>query len=70
MTTPNASRSKILAVALDAVLTPVQMTAAREFILAEVPGRTAPSPEEILYWMRVNMPLATRRVEDILYSHE
>jgi hypothetical protein len=51
-------------------LTPEQMNAARECMLAETPGRLAPRPEEILYWMRLNMPLATRRVEGILFSHE
>ena len=37
----------------------VQMTAARELMRTEAPERRSPRPEEILYWMRVNMPLAT-----------
>ena len=74
MTSPvanlSASRRKQLASALAQVLHPVQMTAARELMLAEAPKRLSPQPEEILYWMRVNMPIATLRVEKILFSHE
>ena len=66
----SASRRKRLASALAQVLSPAQMTAARELMRAEAPGRLSPRPEEILYWMRVNMPLATLRVEGILFSHE
>ena len=68
--TLSASRRKRLASALARVLAPAQLNAARELVLAETPGRPAPRPEEILYWMRVNMPLATRRVEGILFSRE
>lgn len=63
----NSSR-KALTAALYEVLSPAQLTAAREMILAENPGRAAPQAEDILYWMRVNMPNATERVEDILHS--
>ena len=74
MTSPiatlSAPRRKLLASALSQVLHPAQMTAARELMLAESPRRLAPQPEDILYWMRVNMPLATSRVEKILFSHE
>jgi hypothetical protein len=66
----NASRRKLLSSALSQVLSPEQLTAARELILAEAPERLSPRPEEILYWMRINMPLATRRVEGIFFSHE
>ena len=68
LNTPNASRRKALAAALETVLAPGQMTAARELMAAENPGRAAASPEDILYWMRVNMPDATRRVEDVLHG--
>ena len=70
ITTLSASRRKLLASALAQVLAPAQLTAAREFMLAEAPGRPTPRPEEILYWMRLNMPLATCRVDRILFSHE
>jgi hypothetical protein len=68
--TLNAARRKQLSAALSQVLSPAQMTAAREFMVAEAPGRLSPRPEEILYWMRVNMPLATCRVETILFPHD
>jgi len=68
--TLNASRRKALASALSRVLHPAQLTAAREMILAEEPGRAAPSPEELLFWMRVNMPAATARVEELLHDGE
>lgn len=69
MTIPNPSCRKSLASAIAEVLSPAQMTAAREMILAEAPGRPSPTPKEILYWMRVNMPMATRRVEEILHPN-
>jgi hypothetical protein len=70
MSDSNVSRRKALAAALDRVLAPVQITAARELWTAENPGRGIPQPEDILYWMRINMPGATRRVENILYCNE
>ena len=66
----SASRRKQLSSALAQVLTPAQMTAAREFMLAENRVRRSPQPEEMLYWMRVNMPMATRRVETILFPRD
>jgi hypothetical protein len=66
----SAPRRKQLAAALSQVLAPAQLTAARELMRAESPRRCEPQPEEILYWMRVNMPLATSRVERIIFSHE
>lgn len=68
--TLNASRRKALASALSSVLHPAQLTAAREMIMAEEPGRAVPQPEEILFWMRVNMPSATERVEALLADGE
>lgn len=74
MTSPvanfSAPRRRLLASALAQVLHPAQLTAARELMLAESSRRLPPQPEEILYWMRVNMPQATSRVEKILFSHE
>ncbi|HXT01613.1 MAG TPA: hypothetical protein VN915_13135 [Elusimicrobiota bacterium] len=66
----SAPRRKQLAAALSRVLAPAQMTAARELMRAERPERREPQPEEILFWMRVNMPVATSRVERIIFSHE
>lgn len=66
----SAPRRKQLADALSQVLAPAQLTAARELMRADRPHRAEPQPEEILYWMRVNMPMATSRVERIIFSHE
>ena len=66
----SAPRRKQLAAALSQVLAPAQLTAARELMRSDRPRRPEPKPEEILYWMRVNMPLATSRVERILFAHE
>lgn len=64
------ARRKQLAAALSRVLAPAQMTAARELMRSERPSRPEPKPEEILFWMRVNMPAATSRVERIIFAHE
>ena len=68
MTTLSPLRRKALSIALQSVLSPAQLTAARELTAAENPGRGTPQPEDVLYWMRVNMPDATRRVEDVLHG--
>lgn len=69
MTTPSYSR-KALSVALSRVLAPAQLTAAREMIMAADPSRAIVTPEDILYWMRVNMPRATEQVEELLNDGE
>lgn len=66
----NASRRKALSAALAQVLGPAQLTAARECLMAENPCRTAPQPEDILFWMRLSMPDATRRVEELIHSED
>lgn len=66
--TLSPARRKALESALSAVLQPAQLTAAREMIMAEEPGRRTPQAEEILFWMRLNMPEATLRVEERLAS--
>lgn len=68
--TLSPTRRKALVAALQVVLHPAQLTAARECIMAEEPGRATPSPEEILFWMRLNMPGATARVEELLHDGE
>lgn len=68
LATLSPRRRKALISALAKVLEPAQAAAAREFILAEKPGRAEPQPEEILFWMRANMPLATVRVEELMRS--
>lgn len=60
-------RRKALISAIGQALTPAQLTMVCELISAEDPERAKPEPDDILYWMRLNMPVAARRVEDILH---
>ena len=60
-----SARSEILASLITQVLTPTQLTMVSELVAAEKPGR--PQPEDLLYWMRLNMPTAAEKIEAILY---
>jgi hypothetical protein len=70
MTPLDASRRRILATAICKVLAPVQLTMVHELLAAEKPGRPAPQPEEIMFWMRLNMPMASAQIDDILHHAE
>ena len=63
----SASRLKLLTTALAAVLTPAQMRMACELIAAENPSRPAPGPRELMYWLRLNMPVTASKVEDVIH---
>lgn len=63
----DAVRRKQLTYAISRVLTPAQLTMAYEFMAAERYGRPMPQAEDVLYWMRLNMPLAAQRVEEVLH---
>ena len=65
--TPSLSHRKAVAAAISSVLTPAELTMAHQFLVAERPGRPAPQPEEILSWVRLNMPAAAQRLEHVLY---
>ena len=67
MMTLHSPRHKALASAIAQVLTPAERSMVRELIAAEVAGRPAPGAEDMMYWMRLNMPTAAIRVEDILH---
>ncbi|MEK7717084.1 MAG: hypothetical protein AAB322_04945 [Pseudomonadota bacterium] len=60
-----SARSEILASLIMQVLTPTQLTMVTELVSAEKPGR--PQPEDLLHWMRLNMPTAAEKIEAILY---
>lgn len=64
MTLPqfDVARRKQLAAAISSVVSSAQLTMVHELMAAEKPGRHAPQPEEILFWMRLNMPVAAGRV--------
>jgi hypothetical protein len=64
--TMTPSRRKALAKAIASVLSPAQLTMAHELIAAERPGQPAPQAEEILFWMRLNMPSAAARVDELV----
>ena len=57
---------KALSSALSRVLDRAQRAAVRELVSAERGARRA-SPHEMLSWMRVNMPSAADRVDDVLF---
>ena len=61
----DVSHSDILASVIAQVLTPCQLTMVRELDAAGETGK--PAPEELLFWMRLNMPVAAERIETILY---
>ncbi len=60
-------RRKALVCAITEVLTPAQRTMISEIIQAEDPAHNQPEPDDLFYWMRLNMPVAARKVEDILH---
>lgn len=64
--TMTPSRRKTLAKAIASVLSPAQLTMVHELLAAERPGRPAPQVEEILFWMRLNMPTAAARVDELV----
>ncbi|MBI4061294.1 MAG: hypothetical protein HY403_07670 [Elusimicrobia bacterium] len=66
----DGSRRKLAASAIARVLSPAQMTMARQLMAAEKSGRPAPQPEEILFWLRLNMPGAAERIDAILHPGE
>lgn len=63
----DGSRRKIVASVLAQVLSPAQLTMAHQLMVAEKPGRPAPQPEEVLFWVRLNMPVAAEKVDAILH---
>ena len=63
----DASRRKSMASAISRVISPAQMTMAHQLMAAEKPGRPAPQPKEILFWLRLNMPVAAGRIDAILH---
>lgn len=63
-------RSKALHAAIEQVLTPAQCTMVQEFLGAEDPMGPAPRASDMLSWIRVNMPMAAVRVEELLYPND
>lgn len=68
--TYDAPQRKLLASIISRTLTPSQLTMAHHLMAAEKPGRHAPRPEDVLYWLRLNMPSAAERVDELLHPAE
>lgn len=58
---------KAIAAAISRCLTPPELTMVHQFWAAERPGKPAPTPEQVLRWIRLNMPAAAYRVDRVLY---
>ncbi len=63
-------RRRLLAAALEQILSPAQLTAARELHQAAHPGSPEARPEDVLYWIRLNMPVAASKLEGILHPND
>jgi len=63
----DGSRRKIVASVIAQVISPSQTTMALQLMAAEKPGRPAPQPEELLFWLRLNMPVAAGQIDAILH---
>ncbi len=61
------SRRRILGAAIERALTPHELSLARDMVRTDARRRALkPEPEQLLYWMRLNMPNAAGRVEAVL----
>ena len=61
---------KAVACAITRVLTLPELTMVHNCWAAENPGKPAPSPDDVLMWVRLNMPSASERLDDALYPAE
>ena len=66
----DGSRRKIVSSVISQVISPAQLTMAHQLMSAEKPGRPAPQPEEVLFWIRLNMPSAAERIDAILHPND
>jgi len=70
LTTYDAPTRKMLATVIGQALTPDQLTMAHNLMAGEKPGRPAPRAEDLLFWLRLNMPSAAERVDELLHPAE
>ncbi len=63
----SAAHRKIVSAAITSVLSPAELTMVHQFMAAERPGRPAPQPEELLTWIRMNMPAIAQNLDHVLY---
>lgn len=62
-----SARRKALNAAIARVLTPAQLTMVRELMQAEDPHGPALRAEQVMQWLRVNMPSSAVKIEEDLY---
>jgi hypothetical protein len=65
----DGSRRKLVSAVIAQVLTPCQITMAHELIAAEYPTMD-PQPEDLLFWLRLNMPVAAASIDAILHPDD
>ncbi len=63
----STERRKALAAAIERALTPAQLTMVRELAQASDPHGLEPRAEQLLQWLRVNMPSSAVKIEEDLY---
>ena len=63
-------RRRALDLTIARVLTPAQHTMVRELIRAETPKGCSPRAEDMMYWIRLNMPVVASRIEALLHPKE
>ena len=62
-----AERRQLLETALERFLTPAQTSMVRELVRAEIPTSADPQAEDMLYWIRFNMPVTAHRIDRWLH---
>jgi hypothetical protein len=65
----DGSRRKLVSAVIAQVLTPCQITMAHQLIEAEHPGMVV-MPEDLLFWLRLNMPVAAESIDAILHPED
>ncbi len=63
-------RRKTLQTAFAHVLTAAQHTMVRELVRLEDPRGPEPRAEEMLYWIRLNMPRAAARIDSFIHPKD
>lgn len=63
-------RRKALEAAIARELSPAQRTMVIELVCAQRPDGSAPKVEDIMYFLRLNMPTAVARIEARLHPND
>lgn len=68
--TYSVDRRRALESAIARELSAAQLTMVYELIAAQDPSGSAPKAEDIMYFLRLNMPLAVARIEARLHPND